>query len=277
MRTLRAPLLIVLLLWAALAGAVEGDYRGVGVAEGMALTVARDGSAYRAALVDAAGVRTEFDAAPVGAGMEGEADLAFGRALVRVTPEAVGVALVVVPFDADGALLADERFALAFRRADVDAPAPPDRYLPPPQQPLAVIDARAFVDSYPFWPPQAVAWGYGAVKPALRTVIRLFPLVQADILWKMCASPVRGAALGEALRGQGLDCRRINAFMTRAQAGETFDRFKRDVAAARDGLMVALACAENLARNDPRCAASAEDIARRAVSMETAQTVLRRY
>lgn len=266
---------LALAAWAA--AALEGGYVGVGPAEGMALELRAARGGYEGAVIEIDGARAAFDAEAVGDGAEGTLILSTGRYLMRLAPQSVGLAAVMLPIDDAGAARADQAAALAFRRRDVAEPDAPTRWLDAPSGPVGAIDARGFVSSYPFWTAQAAAWGYEAVRPALRSVIRLHPHVQADLLWKLCEAPRRGAALAEALSGQGVTCADVRAARRRAEAGSGFNRFKRAVAAERAELMTALACAENFARNKPSCAASAEQTAARAVAMETARTVLRRY
>jgi len=142
---------------------------------------------------------------------------------------------------------------------------------------VRAFDARAFVESYPFWEPQGALWAYEALEPRHRTVIRLFALVQADLLWKLCQSPQRGAGLAEALRGQGVVCADVVNAVAAAQAGGAFDRFKANVAQERALLVATLDCGDKYVAHGPGCADAARETARRAVSMETAATVLRRY
>ncbi|SEA18880.1 hypothetical protein [Rubrimonas cliftonensis] len=261
----------------AAAQALQGAYVGLGAADGMRLEIDRDGARFDGALIEADGARRTFEADALGASAETVTAFGGERVYLRVMPEPAGATVVIAPISAEGVLDAGRTRALAFRREGLDAPPQPSRYLPPPTGPTPFFDARAFVDSYPFWPPLSASWAYEAVEPSLRTLIRLYPLVQTDLLWKLCQSPRRTEGLAEALRGQGVVCETVVQALRAAQGSDVFNRYVRDVAAERAELLVALGCAENYARNDARCAASAQDTARRAVSMETAGTVLARY
>lgn len=156
-------------------------------------------------------------------------------------------------------------------------PQQPRRFLPAPTGPVRAFDARAFVESYPFWEPLGALWAYEALEPRHRTVIRLYPLVQTDLLWKLCQSPQRGAGLAEALRGQGVVCADVMNAIAAAQTSGAFDRFKSDVAKERALLVTTLDCGDKYVSHGPGCAEASRETARRAVSMETAATVLRRY
>ena len=269
---------LALTLWAQAALAqLEGAYLGLGAAAGWRLEIAAQGDAYAVALTGPDGERRAFPADRLGDGAEGVATLASGEALVRIAPQAVGVRVVAIPFDGVRTLDAGRTETLAFRREDVALPQQPKRFLPAPTGPVRAFDARAFVESYPFWEPQGALWAYEALEPRHRTVIRLFALVQADLLWKLCQSPQRGAGLAEALRGQGVVCADVVNAVAAAQAGGAFDRFKADVAQERALLVATLDCGDKYVAHGPGCADAARETARRAVSMETAATVLRRY
>ena len=269
---------LALTLWAQAALAqLEGAYLGLGAAAGWRLEIAAQGDAYAVALTGPDGERRAFPADRLGDGAEGVATLASGEALVRIAPQAVGVRVVAIPFDGVRTLDAGRTETLAFRREDVALPQQPKRFLPAPTGPVRAFDARAFVESYPFWEPQGALWAYEALEPRHSTVIRLFALVQADLLWKLCQSPQRGAGLAEALRGQGVVCADVAGAIAATQAGGAFDRFKADVAKERALLVGTLDCGDKYVSHGPDCPKAAQETARRAVSMETAATVLRRY
>lgn len=269
---------LALTLWAQAALAqLDGAYLGLGAAEGWRLEIATEGDAYAVTLTEPDGARRAFGADRLGDGAEGVAMLSSGEALLRIAPQAVGVQVVAIPFDGVRTLDAGRTQTLAFRRADVALPQQPRRFLPAPTGPVRAFDARAFVESYPFWEPQGALWAYEALEPRHRTVVRLFPLVQTDLLWKLCQSPQRGAGLAEALRGQGVVCADVVDAIAAAQAGGAFDRFKADVAKERALLVETLDCGDSYVAHGPNCPKAAQETARRAVSMETAATVLRRY
>ncbi|MEM7525802.1 MAG: hypothetical protein AAF360_19015 [Pseudomonadota bacterium] len=200
----------------------------------------------------------------------------------RFTEEALGVSVVTIPMTEDDALITDQTKAMVFLRDDIETPERPTRYLPPPTGPGANMDPRSFVESYSFWPAQAVGYGYGMVRGRYRTLIRLHAVVQADILWKMCRSPVAPASLTEALRGQGVTCSDVlDVFgrMMRPGGGgvEAFNAFRRDVEAQKAALVEAIRCSIDYRRNDPACKRAGARVAKAAVSLVTVKTVLARY
>jgi hypothetical protein len=270
--------LLAALFWAVVAHAdLPGAYVGVGEAAGMRVELRADGAGFRGEITLGDGERRDFRAEAAGAMAEAAIETADGALWLHFAPEAIGVVVTVVPFDAEGALRADRSQALPFVREGVTMPDAPERFLPPPEAPVRVVDARSFVSSYPFWPPMSAAWGWDGVEPRFRSVIRMFPLIQADILWTLCRAPQRTAGLGEALAGQGVTCAEVVSAVRRMQESDAFDRFKRDVARERRLLMTVLSCSRDLTRQRPECADAGAETARRAVSMETEATALARY
>ena len=278
----RAAVLASLVAWLLLsAGAAmaqfAGRYVGIDAAKGMTVELSVSGSSARGTLTRADGSRTRFSGEVVDDSLEASFTDQGRRIYLRLLAEPIGARLVLVPIDADNVLRVDQTEAFAFLREGVDAPQRPERFLPPPDRPIAYIEPRAFVSSFPFWPPRSVALAYEGLEPRFRSVIKLYPLVQADLLWKLCASPERTPGIAEALRGQGLSCNDVNAAFRTMQAGAGFGRFKREVAAESRALMTTLGCADDLRRNDTACRTAATETARRATSMETAGSVLARY
>lgn len=271
--------LLCLLAFAVPAAAdLAGAYKGVAGASGMRLQFVREGDVYQGLFADRSGASHVFEAEVLDSGAETVLEIDGRRLFVRFTPEGAGVQMVTVPFDAEGALAPRNAQSLVFLDEAMELPPVPTRYVDPPQSPGGTIDPEAFVESYAYWPADGVAYGYGMVRDRYRTLIRLHPLVQADILWKMCQSRAAPAGLAEALRGQGVDCQAVlSAIGAAMEAGEPFNRFKRDVLAEKRELTEAIRCSIDYRRNGAACRASGARVAQAAVSLETVKTVLSRY
>jgi hypothetical protein len=270
--------MLLTLLTATIAWAqVAGRYEGLDDARGMTLLIEADRDRARGTLTMTDGRKIDFRGEIVGDTVEATFTDGGVRVYLRAVTEPIGVRMVTVPMDEDNQLRVDRTRAYAFLREGVSLPERPSRYMPPPTRQPRAIEPRAFVASYPFWPPLSVAMAYEALEPRFRSVVKLYPLVQADLLWKLCASPERTPGIAEALRGQGLSCNEVLQSFTQMQRTGTFDRFKRDVATASDALITTLGCADDLRRLEQACKDAARETARRAVSMETAATVLARY
>ncbi len=258
----------------------EGAWRGLGEARDMRLRLETDGDTLRGVFTDRDGAARDFEARRVGQVAEAEIAVEGGRVFLRIRPRGAGleVALAPVGDGEDGAVLdlRDAR-ALAFIPQDARIPDTPRWYMAPPEAPPRTIDALGFAASYAFWDAQQAAWGYAALAPRWRTVMRLFPLVQADLLWKLCSAPQRPAALGEALAGQGVACRDVLGAVEAMQRAGRFMPFKDAVAREQAVLMTTLDCADDLTRTRAACAQAAAETSRRAVSMETVATALARF
>jgi hypothetical protein len=265
---------VVALTAQAASAQLSGGFFGIGAAQGMRLTIDRNGGG---ALVGPDGLSRPFSAERTGDGFEAMLEGPEGRTLMRVTPAKAGAKVVLAPVDDGGALDAGRMTALAFLSDGTELPPQPDRFLPAPTRPVAAFDAQAFVDSYPFWEAEGAAFAFEAVAPKYRTVIRMFPLVHADILFRLCRVDPRPAAVAEAMRGQGVTCNSLAATEQRLRAGNGWERFERDADLERAKLLKSLACADDLLRRKPECKEAGDEVARRAVSMETVGTALARY
>lgn len=260
---------------------LAGIYNGIDEATGMRLEFSSSGDRITGVFADKDGSRTAFDADPLETG--GETIIARGdqRLYMLFTEEALGVSVIVIPVLEDEALDTGATLAFAFLKDGVAAPPRPARYVGPPQTPGGTIDPQAFVESYAFWPSQNVGYGYGMVRGRYRTLIRLHAVVQTDMLWKMCRAPRAPAALGDALRGQGVSCadvlREFGRIVRPGGDISVYNRYRSDVEVQKAALVEAIRCSIDYRRGDPECKRAGARVAQAAVSMETVKTVLGRY
>lgn len=260
------------------AAELAGAFKGIAAAQGMRLQFALEGDAYQGLFSDRAGGSHVFQADVLPEGAETILDIDGRRLFMSFTPDGPGVRMVSIPLDEGGDLEVRNAQALIFIRETIDLPPRPTRYIEPPASPGGTIDPEAFIESYAFWPAEAVSYGYSMVRSRYRTLIRLHALVQTDIVWKMCQAQVAPTGLAEALRGQGVDCTQLLSKMGQAlRDGEPFNRFKQDVLEQKQALTLAIRCSLDYRRNDPECKRSGARVAQAAVSMETVKSVLSRY
>lgn len=260
---------------------LAGVYEGVDEAAGMRLEFAPGDDQIEGVFLDRSGERRPFTADRLESGGETIIERDGFKAYMLFTEEPLGLTLIVIPMNAEEQLVTNRTEAFGFIKQGVVPPPKPARYVPPPTGPGGTIDPQAFVESYPFWPSLNVGYGYEMVRGRYRTLIRLHPLVQADMLWKMCRARNAPAGLAEALRGQGVNCDDVLAAFGRIlgarDAVGVYNRYRRDVEAERAALVEAIRCSIDYRRSDPECVASGREVARRAVSLETVGTVLKRY
>ncbi|MFV0475676.1 MAG: hypothetical protein ACK5MQ_15945 [Pikeienuella sp.] len=259
---------------------LQGGYHGVDAAEGMRLSFSGSGGSLSGEL-SGQGETISFSADKLPSGAQAKSSFKGRDAYFIFTEEPLGVSVTVIPLGPGDTAMADQTVAMIFLRDGVVEPPRPARYVPPPSGPGGTIDPRAFVESYAFWPSANVAHGYAMVRGRYRTLIRLHPVVQADILWKLCRAPTASAALSDALRGQGVTCDDVlGAFgrmMTPGGSVEAFNRFRQDVEAQKEALVEAILCSIDYRRNDPECKRAGARVAQAAVSLETVKSVLGRY
>ena len=281
----RAPVLAVVLaavlalgLWAAPAEAQElrGEFRGIDAADGFVLQIRPRSGGFTGVMRDPQGRSGDFTARRSGGDAEGVLEIAGERYMMRISPAPAGVQVVVVPILPNGDLSQADGAVFAMIREDLELPPRPDIYVDPPTRVGEKMDPVLFLHSYAFWPPSGVGVGYHGLPPRFRTLARLFPLVHADMLWKMCQDPGGSPSLGEALRGQGVSCSQLLDRMRSAQRGDGFDRFKRDVAVERLLLLDAVRCGQMVFEPE-LCKSVARRTSQAAINMETAASVLARY
>ncbi len=240
----------------AAADPILGDYVGLDGAQSMVLAVhPREAGSY--AFVFRAtpnGQVYNIEAERLASGAaEGAVDWRGGSGVMRVTPRGPGVVLVWAPLNAQGEPDRAGTQSFAFVRRGVELPGAP-RQAPPRRG--EKISPAAFLGGYEFWEPAAVEAGYEGLSDVDRDLLRLYPLVQADVLWKMCGAPAGGDGLAEALRGQSVTCAQISEAMEAGQASGRFNAFKTQTAAQRADALRAVECGRGMYR-DAECAAAA--------------------
>ena len=275
--------LLALAAWLAWLGvaaaqdALDGRYFGIDEADGLLLEISADDEGFSGSLTDPLGAVQSFMADDVGGSAETVVDLNGQPAFLRITPVPVGVSVAWTPIDPTGAMLAGETRILAFLREGTVLPDLPEFYVNPPTRPGALVSGNAFLLSYEFWPPDGVVRGFDALPEKYRSLMRMFPLVQLDVIWKLCLSGTGGSAQARALRGQGLTCAEVSAQFAEMQRDDRFGRFKSDLTVEKDVFVTVVRCADAYPMTKQQCDTASQQLAARAVSMETAATALARY
>jgi len=190
------------------------------------------------------------------------------RGTARMIPKDLGLGFTWTPNDGSGGDV-----VFAFGRRGLELPTPSASYTPESQIGLRV-EPHVFVASYEFWTPDTVARQYDGLEERYRAIIQLFPAVQTDLIWKLCQSTTRPSKLGEALRGEGVTCNRVDTRLKAAQKTDAFNRFKRRVHIERADAERAVQCARGI-HQPSVCVASARRTQQAAASLETVMTVLR--
>lgn len=256
---------------------LDGTYRGIAEAAGAEIRIAPDSGGFRGVFRGTDGSEQRFEADRKGDQAETVLDLSAGAVLMQVSPLPFGAEAVFIPFLPDGTLDFDRATLRTFLREGVSLPQRPEGYVDAPQDARAQIAANSFLSSYEFWRPTGVRNGYLALAPRMRTLMRLFPAVQLDVIWKLCLAPKADEALALALDGQGVRCDEVIAGIAAAQANGRFDAYKAEVAKARETLRTQVRCADGYIMPRGVCERSAQTLAEAAVRLETAASVLRRY
>lgn len=257
--------------------ALEGRFVGIGPARGMQVEITDAGQKPAGMFHDSNGVEAEIGGGWKQGGLEALLNFPGRPVFVRLTPSAMGLQMAVLPLDPEGQPLRKQARVLAFLREGVESPEQPALYQDPPKRAGAEIDMDVFLASYQFWPPEGVANGFDNIGPRYRTILRMFPQIHADVLWKLCQADTQQSLLAEALRGQGATCAEIDATLARLQQDGRFGDWKRAVDARIETLMPAVQCARGYVVKPEVCEPASKVVAEAAVSLETLGAVLARW
>jgi hypothetical protein len=271
--------IMLMIMWGhnAAAEQLQGHYYGVEDAAGASIEIQPDSGGFQGMFFDAAGKSQEFSADRAGDAAEGVLDMDGHTVLMRMVPLPFGAEVTIVPLDDQGNLLIEAGRVLNFVRTGLNLPEPGADFVAAPRDDRGRITANSFLASYEFWHPTGVRYGYLSLPVRFRTVMRLFPAVQLDVIWKLCLAPSAGQALALALRGQGVACPEVIDGIATTQRNGTFGTYKAEVARQKAILRMSVRCADGYPETKPNCDQAARDLSVQAISLETAGTVLARY
>ncbi|HUF85864.1 MAG TPA: hypothetical protein VMM59_00650 [Thermohalobaculum sp.] len=262
---------------AALAAGLSGSYYGIDDATGASISIEPAGDGFRGTFFDRHGNAQKFEAKRNGASAETQLNMDGRRVMLLVDPMPYGARVALVPLDAEGRLDPETGRLLDFVRGELDLPAPGPDFAAAPEHARERITANSFLASYEFWAPVGVRNGYLSLPERFRTLMRLFPAVQLDVIWKLCLAPDAGRALALALRGQGVSCAQVIDGIANAQISGNFDRFKAEARAQRATLRLNVRCADGYPESRQNCDRAARELSAQAVALDTAASVLARY
>jgi hypothetical protein len=256
---------------------LDGTYLGLDDAAGARIRIAPDPGGFTGTFRDAQGNSQDFKADRVDDAAEAVLDMDGQTVLMRIAPLPFGAQVSIVPLRPDGSMAMEFSRALGFVREGVELPEKPDNFVEAPQVPGERVSGNAFVESYQFWSPEGVVNGYLALPGRFRTLMRMFPAVQLDVIWKLCLAADCDRALGTALRGQDVACPEVVETIAGIQRRNRFDDYKGDVDAEREALQTSIRCADGYVASRATCDAAAKRLAEAAVSLRTAGQVLSKY
>ncbi len=253
---------------------LNGTYLGLDDAQGLSVQLQDNGRSV-----------TGRVSAPDGSGQAISGDIEGGSAfsklifrgqhgIARFTPKGLGLSMIWSPTDQNGNRTGGADVVFAFRRQSLELPAQPAGFVPAPPPGTRRFEPGSFLRSYEFWEPNAVAEIYDVIDEQYRAIIRLFPAVQTDLIWKLCQSTSVPSELGEALRGEGVTCAQVDNKIKASQATGGFNRFKRRVHTEKVDALLAVECARGI-HNAPVCVDAARRTQRAATALETVATVIK--
>lgn len=258
-----------------------GGYIGIDSAQGWRMLLApvdvNGRAAFDGVFIDEKGQSTGFVAFGDGANAEAQVVFSNGEAFFRIEARPIGMMLRWVPINEDGQLAVEATQSFPFIRDDVSMPAEPDDLATPPNDVSSSFNSIAFVKSYEFWTPEQTGRAYASMTPQSRTLIKLYSAVHTDILWKLCQARTTPEGLSEALDGQSIDCPTLLSTMADIQRRGVFASYKSDLAPERAALLDAMRCATGTLRPRDLCIEISKGTSQRALSLDTAATIIERY
>ncbi|MGM0585002.1 MAG: hypothetical protein ACQEUZ_10170 [Pseudomonadota bacterium] len=256
---------------------LEGVYVGIGPARGMRVEIRDAGRTPAGRFVDSNGTEAKIGGGWKEGGLEALLNFPGRPIYARFTPAAGGLQMTALPLDPEGNPLRQEARALAFLREGTATPEQPELYQDAPKRAGQETDPDVFLASYQYWTPDGVARGFDNIGARYRTMIRLFPQLHADVLWKLCGAQEQHGLLAEALRGQGASCADIEATVTRLQEAGRFAEWKGAVQSEIETLMPAVQCARGYIVKESVCGPASARMAEAAASLETVGGALARW
>lgn len=258
-----------------------GGYRGIDSADGWRLllspVVVSDKAGYDGVFIDEKGQSTGFVAFGNETSAEAHVIFSNGEAFFNIEIRPVGLVLRWVPIGADGQLAVESAQMFPFIRDDISLPTAPDDLANPPDEVTASFNSIAFVKSYEFWTPEQTGRAYASMTGQSRTLIKLYASVHTDILWKLCQARATPEGLAEALDGQGIDCPALLNAMADIQQRGAFGAYKGNLSPERTALLDALRCATGTLRPRDLCIEISKGTSERALSLDTAASIVARY
>ncbi len=262
---------------ASAADRLNGRYYGIDDATGATIIIRPSGNGYVGTFYDPQGQSEDFKAEAIDDTAEAELSMDGRVVLLRMAPLPYGAQVSIVPYGPDGKLIIDASRSLGFLREGVRVPEAPKDFLAAPRAGCRRIAAYSFLVSYEFWDPSGVMNGFLCLPERARTLMRFFPAIKLDVVWKICLAPDNNAALSLALRGTGLDCKTVIPAIAGIQRRGQFDRYKKEVAAERRVLTMAMRCGEGYPETKQNCEQAARGMQQAALSLRSPSDVLRNY
>ncbi|MEM7059721.1 MAG: hypothetical protein AAF557_19215 [Pseudomonadota bacterium] len=253
---------------------LNGLYFGVDDAAGASIRIEPDPQGFMGTFFDRHGNSQNFEADRVEDSAEAVLDMDGQTVLLRVAPLPFGAQVSLVPFNAQGNLELEFARSLNFVKEGVQLPEQPIDFVPAPRSDCNSFAGNSFLQSYQFWEPSGVVNGYVCLPERFKTLIRMFPAVHLDVIWKLCLAPQSDRALGVALQRSSVDCAQVRNGIAEAQRAGKFDFYKSMVNGEKDTLRTSVRCADGYLSDKTTCNRAAEEISKAAVSLRTPAMVL---
>lgn len=274
-----AALIALSTIAAQAAEVLNGTYFGIEDAQGATIRIEPDSGGFTGVFFDPLGASQTFKADRTGEIAEAVLDMDNRTILMRMVALPYGAEVAIIPFDGNGNLILESARLLNFIREGMTLPQKPRDFVDAPTARGDTVAANSFLASYQFWNPVGVVNGYLGLPDRFYPLMRMFPAVQLDVIWKLCLAPEQAAnaALATAMRGQGVTCESVREGIANAQRTSRFDAYKQEVSNENRILRMVVRCGEGYVESKADCDIASKKLSLAAVALRTAQNVLARY
>lgn len=277
---------IVILLYSHLsaqANEMAGTFVGIDEADGMAVWINPDPSStkrFKGRVLAKNKTVYNFTADRVGETLQGQATAGGRSAYLHISYKSVGIVLNWIPILSPARegvpAKTGETISYVLIREGTYIPQLPGYFAPPPAPDRRSMNTLVFLDSYQFWPPAAVNHGYALIPSNHRALLRFYPTVQTDILWKLCKAGSLSPQRQSTMRGQGVSCPDIIDAVDAMQQYGSFNRYKKDVAVEKEEFRISVGCGQGMLRSET-CKKIAKKAAERALDLRNVRSVINSY
>lgn len=283
LRTVFSVFILLFNTFPTFAEEIAGTFVGIDDAEGMAVWIKPDPAgrdlfsgrilAKNKAIYDFTGERS-------GNIVQGAAVAGNQNVFLHITYKSVGIVVNWIPIltlaTENAPAQTGDAIEYVFVREGTFLPQMPGYFAPPPKSERTSMNTLVFLDSYQFWPPAAVSHGFAIIPSNHRALLRFYPHVQTDILWKLCKAGGLSPQRQRTIKGQGVGCPDIIEAVDAMQQYGSFSRYKKTVAIEKEEFRMAVGCGQGMLQSST-CKKIAKGTAQRALELKNVRSILNGY
>ena len=160
-----------------------------------------------------------------------------------------------------------------YRRSDLVLPEKGRFYRNAPEKDDYFLSSPNFIDSYAFWTGEEVAHAYELLSYKEQGIIKLFPYVSAEILFKLCRAPLKNAGVIKLTKHHNISCNNISDAFYNLYNSINFKDFYIHLAQEKKLLSNIFACNHGLTP-PPKCRIFQKSLSNQALSPQSIHHIL---